>query len=166
MNMSFEGIDLMIEKLDKLSNKTTSVMKAALYEGAKAAADEVKAALNSLPVDEDSRGRNPYIFPGSQRRLKGVTSRQKLDIINSFGVTRHRVEEDGVTARVGFEGYTLDGANKNPVAVAVIVRSVESGTSFREKRPFIRSAIRRAKPKAEAAMQKKVEEIINKVNNS
>lgn len=166
MNMSFEGVDKLVEKLDKLSAKTTSVMKAALYEGAKAAADEIKTSLQSIPVEENAAGNSPYIFKNSSRRLKGITSRQKADIINSFGVAAHRHDGDGVSTKIGFNGYTANGNNTRQVAIAVIVRSLESGCSFREKRSFLRAAVRRAKPKAEAAMKRKVEEIINKVNNA
>lgn len=166
MNLSFKGVDELITKLDKLANKTESVMKAALYEGAKVAADEIKASLSNIPVEETSRGFSPFIPANSSRRLKGVTSRQKADIISNFGVSKHRPDGDGVSTRIGFHGYTVNGNETKRVAVAVIVRSVESGTTFREKTPFFRAAVRRAKPRAEAAMKKKVEEIINNVNRS
>lgn len=65
-------------------------------------------------------------------------------------------EADGYYTNLGFAGYD-DKGTPNALKAAVI----ESGNSTHPKHPFIRPAMKAAKPKAEAAMNAKMAEILN-----
>lgn len=57
---------------------------------------------------------------------------------------------------VGFTGYSDLITPKHPkgMPLALIARIAESGTSFSQKTPFVRKALKTAKPKAEAEIKK------------
>lgn len=67
-------------------------------------------------------------------------------------------EADGYYTNLGFAGYD-DKGTPNALKAAAI----ESGTSTEPKRPFIRPALKKADPKAQAAMDAKMEELISNI---
>ena len=58
-------------------------------------------------------------------------------------------------------GYTQVAGKRKPVAV--IARSINSGTSFMQKQPVIRQAVTGAKASAEAAIISKAETMIEEI---
>ena len=66
---------------------------------------------------------------------------------------------------VGFHGYNSQSTEKyaNGQPNAMIARSVNSGTYFRQKNPFFDRAIRSSKGAAESAMARKADELINEL---
>ena len=165
MRIRFEGIDNFAEKLEELEIKASSLAKSTLYEGAKVMADEVKRGLQAIPIDIQKygsrKGYAPFIHQGSNgRMITGVTPRQKQDIINSMGISRMREEGGNVSVRIGFDGYTVDGKGENEIAIAMLLRSFESGTSFIKKAPIVRKAFASGRPKVKEAMQKHIDRVI------
>ena len=161
MNIRVDGIDEIMKSLSKLENKTNALAKSTLYEGAKVIADDAQKALQAIPVMGDKL---PYISPAMAEkrgtRLTGVTTQQKADIIKGLGISRMRTEGGEVNVRIGFSGYTVDGTGKGRKPVALLVRAMESGTSFSKKTPIVRKAYANAKPKATEAMQKHLDKVI------
>lgn len=68
-------------------------------------------------------------------------------------------QSDGWYTKLGFAGY--DSATG--VANAKKAAAIESGTSTEPKRPFIRPALKKADPRAQAAMDAKMEELISNI---
>lgn len=154
------GLDLYMKEIQKLCDNTLGCMKQSLFEGAGIIADEIHQGLESLPVEETSKGTAPFAYKG--KKLKGVTSQQKADILENFGIAAHRSEGGAVTTLIGVRGsgYTVSNDGEGEVPINVILRSIESGCSFREKNPIIHNAVNRSKSKAIDAMNKKFETII------
>lgn len=144
--MTFEGLDEYILKLEKLTDNTEEAMKKALYKGAGIVADSVKAAISSVPVDDE------YVPKGELR--EGIRSEEKAILPGGFGIARFRNEGSSITTSIGFKGKA-----------ARIAAKVENGTSYMKKFPFIRRAVNRSKASAEAAMAKVFDEEINKIMN-
>lgn len=160
MNINIDGLDEFMSKLSKLEGKTTALAKSALYKGAEVVADDAKKALQAIPVMGDKL---PYISEGMQKKgimLRGVTTQQKADIIKGLGISRMQTEGGAVNVKIGFSGYTVDGTGKKPKPIALIVRAMESGTSFSRKTPIVRKAYANAKPKATKAMQEHIDKVI------
>ena len=76
-----------------------------------------------------------------------------------------RQSADGITKKALYEGagVTADEirsavealpTDSDRSALALIARIAESGTSFSQKTPFVRKALKTAKPKAEAEIKK------------
>lgn len=144
-----EGIDNFSKMLEQLEN-TEELCGRILYEGARVVADACKESIRSLPVqDGEYQG-------SSEKPLIGITKTQKEDLEESFGITPMQVDNGVYHVKVGFDGYGSRPTKKYPRGVpnAMLARSIESGTTFRRKIPFIRPALIRSKEAAIQAMQK------------
>lgn len=153
-----KGIDEYIRSLGNLERMSGHICGQGVYEGAKVVADAVKASIQSLPVnDSDS-----YKTKNAKR---GVTAAQKAGLIAGMGVAKMKNEGGYYNVAVGFHGYNSTVTDKYPQGQpnAMIARSVNSGSSYRQKNPFFDRAIRNSKKAAEAAMAKKIDEEINKL---
>lgn len=141
--LTFTGLDGYIAQLEKLRQSADGITKKALYEGAGVTADEIRSAVEALPTDND-RSAGHY--------LKGITDEQKAALAKGLGVAPFQSEGD----RIDTTGYSDIQTPKYPQGqpLALIARIAESGTSFSQKTPFVRKALKTAKPKAETEMKK------------
>jgi len=60
-------------------------------------------------------------------------------------------------------GGNIGKGAQNMKPIGVIANAINSGTSFMQKQPFIRKAVTKATPKAEAAIIERAESLINKI---
>ena len=148
----FEGVDEYLRQLEKLNADTKPAIGKAIYEGAGLVAREVAAEIKKLPVN------NKY---GS----KGVTSVQKKGLIEGFGISHAQTDGDYRHVKLGFDGYNKQKTKKYPQGQpnALIARSVNSGTSFRKKNPFVDRATRKSKGACEMTMKQVIELEITKI---
>ena len=65
-----------------------------------------------------------------------------------------------------FYDKTANRGLTNAKAVAVIANAINSGTSFMKKQPFIRKATTKSKAKATEAIQRTVQELVEKIMKS
>lgn len=151
------GLENLTKQLDQLAAKSRSISRAALGEAAGVTIQEVKKAIQTLPV-EKSR------FGTPEKPLTGVTARQKADLLNSVGIARFRDSGGTVNTSIGFDGYGSTKTKKYPGGVpnAMLARSIESGTSFRKKTPFMRKAQSAIKGRALQAAEEKATEMVKK----
>ena len=83
-----------------------------------------------------------------------------------MGITPTGIDFDGNTnIKIGFDGYGKMPTKKYPKGVPnqLLARAVESGSSVRQKTPFIRRGEGKSKKLAEAEMQKKLDEKIEEI---
>lgn len=155
--IDFKGIDDYAKALGTLWKESENIVKKAVYEGADVVANEIKQGLRSIPVDERvGTEENP---------ATGVGRRQKADLIDGFGLSPMENKDGYINTKAGFDGYGSIKTKKYPKGqpLAMLMRSVESGTSFRKKTPVIRKAVTRARKTAEAKMAETVETEIKKI---
>ena len=77
----------------------------------------------------------------------------------SLGITPVAMDRDGFwNAKIGFDGYDAKGVPNQLKA-----RVMESGTSTIRKRPFVRPAVNAKKKDAIEAMQRVIDEEIEKI---
>ena len=150
------GLNETIREFEKLEINSEKVLKKVLYEGASVAADTVKSTINALTVDNE-------VYTRGVR--KGPSSIQKAGLVHSFGISPMRTRGGAIDVKLGFDGYNRVRSKKWPQGQpnAMIARSVESGTSFMEKQPFIRKAEQQAKLKVISTMQKTLDKEIEKL---
>lgn len=157
MKLEVLGIEELIGQLEGLAESSGEMYKRAAYAGAKVVADELKKGLNNLKVVK-ARWGTP------EKPLEGVTAARKADLIASMGISP--IENDGTktTVSIGFHGYGSRPTKHFPQGIPnqMLMRSVESGTSFMVKQPVVRPAVNRAKKQAEAAMEKEVTDFLAK----
>lgn len=143
-----DGISKYIDSLETISNATDDLIGKAIFEGAKVVTDEIRGALESVPVV------NGYAKEGEQ--AVGLTQVQKTGLLTSLGITTMKRTDGVYDVKVGFDGYNVVKTKRWPMGQpnTMIARSLESGTSFRAKNPVISKATRAAKDRAEEAMAK------------
>ena len=140
--IEFVGIDKYFDQLEKLGNRVTGLCKRALYDGAGVVADEVRSEVTGLPTTD----RN-----GSPDK---VLEYEKAGLLAGLGIASMKVNTNGVSTRVDFDGYnrlkskSYPGGHPN----SMVARAINSGTSRRTKNPFMARAVRKARSKAEDAM--------------
>lgn len=132
-----------------------------VYGGAGVLADAIRAEIEDLPlVDHRKRG-------SEAKKLDGITSMQKKGLLDSLGIAKVRLVTGVYDTKVGFDGYNGVSSKSWPLGQAnvTIARSLESGTSFRKKNPFIKRAVRKAKPEAERVMVEIFDEKFDEVKH-
>ena len=130
----------------------------AVYAGAGIVADAVKQGIQSLPV-VTGYGTDTNPLPG------GVTAVQKAGLLDGFGISK--LQDDGgyLNVKLGFDGYNRTRTEMYPQGQPnqLVARGVESGTSWKQKKPFIRPATTRSRKAAETEMKRVIDEEIEKI---
>ncbi len=158
------GLDAMIKKLNGLAANSQEITKRTVYKGAETVADAVKDALKTLPVQEGENGLPPV---GTENDpITGVSRKQKGDLIDSMGIAPIQEFKKGITsAKIGWDGYGSVPTKKYPKGVPnqMLMRAIESGSSFRRKHPIVRPAVNSVKGPTLSAMEKQCSEEIRKI---
>ena len=147
--------------LGKIGDASKDICGAAIYEGAKIIADEVKNNLNSLNVTTDELA----MLKAKKNEPTYITQRAKEGLIKSFGVTPMSQDDSGIyNVKLGFDGYNDVKTKKWPKGQPnqLIARACESGSSAMIKQPFLREAVQKTKKKAESRMAEVLDEKIKK----
>ena len=157
--MKIKGLREYENKLLKLENLTREILGEAIYEGAGLVADAVKSSIESIPIDER------YVTGGAT--LYGITPEQKAGLRDGFGIARMRDDNGFLNVKLGFDGYNSQVTKKYPGGQpnSLIARSVNAGTSFRQRIPFIDNAVNQTKGAAEQKMTETAEKAIGKAMN-
>ena len=161
LSKEFEGY---LNKLSKLEEEEEAVIKKAVYAGGGVMADAIKDALKTLPIQEGENGLPE--MGTSEHPLKGVSRKQKEDLIDSMGTSPIQEFKKGyISTKIGWDGYGSVKTKKYPKGVPnqMLMRSVESGTSFRKKNPVIRKAVTKNKKATEEKMKDVVIDEMKKI---
>lgn len=135
------------------------ILERAAKAGADPVADEIRNRLANLPEAKFQR------LPEGGKFM-GISSHQKEDLLEGFGVTPPGRDKTGfVHVKVGFEGYGSFPTKSYPNGVpnALIARAAESGSSVRQKTPFVRPAVRATTKKAIEEMDKSLERDLKQI---
>lgn len=160
--IEFKGIDEYAKVLATLGNESEEIVKSAVYKGAAIVADEIKSGINSIPIQEGNNGLPPVGTP--ENKLYGISRKQKGDLMDSFGLAPMENDGDYIQTKAGVDGYGSIPTKKYPGGVpnVMLMRSIESGTSFRDKHPVFRQATNRARKRAEEAMRNEIDNQMQK----
>lgn len=145
--LAFTGISEYTAMLDRLSDKAEGMIKRAVFVGAREIADEVRAEISALP--------EVSVNPPPGGKLNGVFSYEKQGLLSGMGTAKMQNANGYIHTQVGFEGYNRMKSKSYPNGHpnVLIARAVNSGTSYRQKIPFINNAVKAALAAAEAAMR-------------
>ena len=145
--MTVSGLDGFSSMIQQLGESGQDIATRAVYAGAGVAADAVRAAIQALPTEAG------YMPNGRKRHV--VKRSEKQALLDHLGTSKIETVGGKTTARVGFNGYAEDlTTTEHPTGlpVALIARAIESGSSVRQKFPFIRKAGNGSADKIRAAM--------------
>lgn len=163
MKIQTKGAENTIRMLEKISKDTDGIMKAGLYEGANVVANQYKANLWKIPLEKSHDGL-PRIVKEGGKKLKGVTREQRDDLIKAMGISKMDSMMGNYDVSIGVDGYGSIPTRKYPNGVpnAMLLRSIESGTSFRDKTPVVRPAKNSSQRRAVSAIEVKIKKLIEK----
>lgn len=154
--MKVDGLAEISEQLDRLGESAPAVAAQALYEGAGVMADELNRTVDSIKTE-------PFKYAWGTRRLP---SPEEKEIVKqaAAGIAKfHREGGAEMDTSVGFRNAGYAELAGKQVPIPLIVNSINSGTSFMQKQPFIRKTAKQAAPKAVKKMQDTVESAWSKL---
>ena len=145
------GADSWISTIENLAASADAAASLAVYGGAATIADGIREAITKLPSQTSD---------GKHRR--GVTDAERQGLLDGLGIAQHRRADGVVETKIGFEGYNSYVTKNYPKGHpnSMVARSVEAGTSWLQKTPFIAPTARRLKKDTVAAMQAELDDYI------
>ena len=169
------GMDQLYDAFDKLPDKARKVAAEALYEGAGVVADAVSKAVQGIATEKfqyakGGRKRLPSpeekaILVGSRHgvakfRKGGVNVQTSVGFDNSgYGVitwNHAKTSASRTKYKMGSNGkmvHASQGTGQSMKPVPLIANSIDSGTSFMKKQPFLRKALRQSRGRANSAIE-------------
>lgn len=158
--ITFRGGDDFGRRLERLNTANSrNIIMRAVKKGTGLVADAIRKNLNSIPAR-----RNIHLAKGEM--LDGLQEREKKDLLESLGITPIQADKKGfVHAKVGFDGYGSTPTKKYPEGTPnqLVAASVESGSSIRNKHPFIRPAVNKTKAEAIRVMDESINADIQQI---
>ena len=156
MTINTEGLDQVGRMLAELANRAQDVAAGALYDGAGIVADALNNGIKSIQTE-------PFKYAArGQTRLPSPQEKAALE--RKVGIAKFRKNGSEVDTLIGISynsGYTqISGKQKS---VAVIARSINSGTSFMKKQPVFRQAKNKSQSAAKAAIVSKIEKMFDEI---
>lgn len=136
-----DGVDKYLKKLEKLNKNTDDVCKAGVFAGAKVMGNKIVAAIDKIPIHNPPPGKEQFhANPNAEKLLEGLTPAQAEDLKKGFGIATFNHDGLAWNTKTGFNGYNRIKTKKYPNGQpnAMIVRSLESGTSIRKRRLLLR----------------------------
>lgn len=153
--VSENGLGQLDEQLALLGAKATPIAKASLYEGVRLVNDALTQAISEIKTE-------PFHYvPEGRTRLPSPAEKAAIENAK-HGSTRMQVDGDSVEIHVGLShaGYVDIPYGPNytsHVAVAKIANSVNHGTSFLKKQPFMRKAMQVARTTATGVVASEID---------
>lgn len=157
-----KGLDSYISYLQRIDAVTDEAIGEAVYEMAKVVADSVRSGIQALPTVSNQANIATY-----KKGYSRLSDEEKKGLLDGFGVSPMQDDGGYINVKLGFDGYNSVKTKKYPQGQpnALIARVTESGSSYREKTPFIRPAVNAARKPAEKAGQAKIDEKIRSIKS-
>lgn len=145
----------------KLGNRSGEICGKATYEMAAIVADKIRKNLDGLHAEPDTEG----LAAWKEKRKAQLTYSEKKGLQNSLGISKLEYDRGYYNVKIGFDGYNSVKTRKYPKGQpnVLIARAVESGSSVRDKQPFVRPAVNAARAEALKACERVVDREIKKI---
>lgn len=137
-----------LQELGEIAEKG-DVIRDAVRAGAKPVADAIRENIEQLPEQDFQR------LPEGET-FSGISGSQKEDLLDGFGLAPIQTGRNGfVHTKAGFDGYGRFPTPTYPKGVPdqLLAASVESGSTVRQKTPFIAPAVKETRTEAITAME-------------
>lgn len=131
----------------------------AVWAGAQPVADEVRRQLEMMPVGELKQSENGWSYH------TGPSQEAKDAMLDEMGISPPRMLNPGeADAKVGFDGFFGPRTRRHPRGYPVKYEAFvwEHGSSFSQKHPFMRPAVKNSRKDAVAEMDKFISAEIEK----
>ena len=149
-------IDEYIYKLDQMHANTEEMIGRSIFPGAAIVTDVIRAGIEGIPEAPSHYARG---------MKTGLTASQKAGLLDGLGIAVMRNDGGFLNVKVGMDGYNSTVTKRWPKGQpnALIIRALESGTSFQARQPVIAPAIRSSRNAAIQKMKEQFDEETRKV---
>lgn len=156
--MKSEGLEELSRKLEQFQEKAGGIAAKALYEGAGVMAQAMDSESESIRTA-------PFKWASTRRGETRLPSpEEKAVVAGAAGIAKFEKNGSSVNTSVGFRGSGYAMLKGKRVPIALIANSINSGTSFMPKQPFVRKAVSKGTPGAMAAMMASIDQSIEEIN--
>ena len=152
--LKVDGMTEISEMLSKLEEAAPAVAPQALYEGAGIMSREITSAAGSIRTG-----------PGPNRESARYATPEEKAAVLSVGAGIAKFNKNGteVDTSVGYRNSGYIDIKGKTKPIPLIVNSINSGTSFMHKQPFVRKAARSGGTKAMGVMKAFIEDAFGKI---
>ena len=153
--MKTTGMKEVQQMLEAMAEKAPKAAASALYEGAGTMRQEMENQAKRIRTA-------PFKYAsGGNTRLPSPEEKAVVEK-GAIGVAKFHKDDDGCDTSVGFSntGYAMLAGKRVPIPL--IANSINSGTSFMQKQPFVRKAKSTGGKRAVDVMKKSITEYLEK----
>ena len=159
---TMEGMSDYIAYLQSISGVTDEAIGAGVYAMAEVVADKVRANIQALPTVSNEA--NIATYRQGYSRLSDL---EKEGLLDGFGVTPMQDDGGYKNVKLGFDGYNSVKTKKYPQGQpnVLIARVTESGSSYRQKTPFMRTAVNASRKEALEKGREAVDRVLGDISD-
>lgn len=152
--VSREGMDEITKKIEKMGDDAIPIAKKALYKGAGIVAEEVKTRAANIKTA-------PFHYAVFVQR--DPSPEEKEIAQKGVGIAKFNTNGNEVNTSIGYSkaGYAMLAGKRKPIPL--IINSINHGTSFMRKQPFVRQAATVGGAKAKDAMVQTMQDEIDAI---
>ena len=150
-----EGMEEISEMLTRLEEDGPKAAAAGLYDGAGIMAKTIESGIDGIKTA-------PFRYT---KFGTGPPSPEEVGAIRgAIGIAKFDKNGSEVQTSVGFGNAGYADVAGRQKAIALVANSINSGTSFMQKQPFIRKSTTKGAKLAEAAIIKAIEQRLDEKN--
>ena len=151
-----------IAYLQSIANVTDEAIGAGVYAMAEVVADKVRDNIQALPTVSNEA--NIATYRQGYSRLSDL---EKQGLLEGFGVTPMQDDGGYKNVKLGFDGYNSVKTKKYPQGQpnVLIARVTESGSSYRQKTPFMRTAVNASRKEALEKGREAVDRVLGDISD-
>lgn len=160
--LQVKGINEYTKNIQKLYKDSEIILKRSIYPSAGFVIENMKEAINSLPIEEGPSGLPPY---GSEEMpIRGISRQQKIDLLDGIGISNFQNTDGYLHVKVGFDGYGSVPTKKYPKGLpnVLLARAITSGTTFRKKNTAISRSVTKSKKEARNIINEEMNKYIRR----
>ena len=159
---TMEGMSEYIAYLQSIANVTDEAIGAGVYAMAEDVADKVRDNIQALPTVSNEA--NIATYRQGYSRLSDL---EKQGLLEGFGVTPMQDDGGYKNVKLGFDGYNSIKTKKYPQGQpnVLIARVTESGSSYRQKTPFMRTAVNASRKEALEKGREAVDRVLGDISD-
>ena len=157
---TMEGMSEYIAYLQSIANVTDEAIGAGVYAMAEVVADKVRANIQALPTVSNEANIATY-----RQGYSRLSEPEKKGLLDGFGVSPMQDDGGYKNVKLGFDGYNSVKTKKYPNGQpnVLIARVTESGSSYRQKTPFMRPAVNASRKEALEKGREAVDRVLEAV---
>ena len=143
-----KGMDDYLASLGNLLYRADGIGGKAVYEGAKIVADKLRSNIEALPV-----------HTGPVKGSRDPFQVEKDGMLAGLGIAKMRNDGGFINVKIGMDGYDDHITDRYPQGHpnAMIARTINTGSTWMKRYPFINNAVTATRSAAEEKMKEVIE---------